>query len=36
MFTTTSWYKRFKFRMDGEWKIENGKIKLKILKKLGN
>ena len=22
MFTTTSWYKRFKFRMDGEWKIE--------------
>ena len=35
MFTTTSWYKRFKFRMDGEWKIENGKIKLKILKKIG-
>ena len=35
MFTTTSWYKRFKFRMDGEWKIENGKIKLKIFKKIG-
>ena len=33
MFTTTSQYKRFKFRMDGEWKIENGKIKWKILKK---
>ena len=33
MCTTTSWYKRFKFRMDGEWKIENGKIKWKIKKK---
>ena len=35
MCTTTSWYKRFKFRMDGEWKIENGKIKWKIKKKIG-
>ena len=35
MFTTTSWYKRFKFRMDGEWKIENGKNKMKNFKKIG-